>query len=104
MLDFIFNFNIIDLLPVVSDAVAQNTPFGADMSIEGLRSQKFSVGIFYFLIIGILVFSGIAGAFIFKDKTKKMKKGEMILFGWIFLGVIVAVIFGAVQLLQGYLF
>ncbi len=78
--------------------------FTDELGIESERSQQFSVGIFYFLILGIIVFSIISFAFMFKDKTKKIKKGEMILFIWIMIGVVVAVLFGASQLLQGYLF
>ena len=56
---------------------AGSGPFGIDTSIEGMKSQEF--------------------------KTN-LKKGEKILFAWILFGVIVAVIFGAAQMLHGYLF
>ena len=79
-------------------------PFGIDTSIEGMKSQQFSVGIFYFLIAAIVVFTVFVFLFMFKDKASKLKTGEKWLFGWILLGVVVAVIFGATQMLQGYLF
>ena len=78
-------------------------PFGIDTSIEGLKSQEVSVGIFYFLIASIIVFTVFVFMFMLKSKTN-LKKGEKILFIWILLGVVVAVIFGASQMLHGYLF
>ena len=78
-------------------------PFGIDTSIEGLKSQEVSVGIFYFLIASIVVFTIFVFMFMTKGKTN-LKKGEKILFVWILLGVVVAVIFGASQMLHGYLF
>jgi TRAP-type C4-dicarboxylate transport system permease small subunit len=73
-------------------------------SIESVNSQEFSVGIFYFLIASIVVFTIFVFMFMLKDKTSKLKKGERILFVWILFGVVVAVGFGAAQLLHGYLF
>ena len=78
-------------------------PFGIDTSIEGLKSQEVSVGIFYFLIASIIVFTIFVFMFMLKSKTS-LKKGEKILFVWILFGVVVAVIFGASQMLHGYLF
>lgn len=82
---------------------AGSGPFGIDTSIEGMKSQEFSVGIFYFLIASIIVFTVFVFMFMLKSKTN-LKKGEKILFAWILFGVIVAVIFGAAQMLHGYLF
>jgi hypothetical protein len=79
-------------------------PFGIDTSIEGLKSQEFSVGIFYFLIASIIVFTIFVFMFMFKDKSSNLKTGEKILFVWILLGIVTAVIFGAAQMLHGYLF
>ena len=103
-----------DLIPhlLVSDKPA---PYGFDTSIEGLSSQQFSVGIFYFLVLAILVFVGIVFMFMLKGKkpskenesegkAPRLKKGEMVLFVWLLLGVVVAIIFGAAQMLDGYLF
>lgn len=78
-------------------------PFGIDTSIEGLKSQEVSVGIFYFLIASIIVFTVFVFMFMLKSKTN-LKKGEKILFVWILFGVVVAIIFGASQMLHGYLF
>jgi len=75
-----------------------------DSSIESINSQEFSVGIFYFLIASIFVFTIFVFMYMFQDKASKLKKGEKILFTWILLGVVVAIIFGASQLLHGYLF
>jgi hypothetical protein len=76
-----------------------------DLSIEGMRSQQFSEGVFVFLMIGILVFSGIIIAFMFsKNRPNKMRLGEQMMFGAIILGVVMAVIFAALQMLSGYLF
>jgi len=72
--------------------------------IEGMDSQEWSVGIFIFLTISILVFAGIVVKFMTADRTSKIKRGEMFLFAWILLGVVAAIIFGTLQLLQGRLF
>lgn len=97
--------------PVVSDLLSftlsvkeGSGPFGIDTSIEGLKSQEFSVGIFYFLIASIVVFTIFVFMFMFKGKTSSLKQGEKILFIWILLGIVVAVGFGAAQMLHGYLF
>ena len=76
-----------------------------DLSIEGMRSQQFSEWIFVFLLVGILVFSGIVIALMFsKNRPKKVRLGERMMFAAIILGVVVAVIIGAMQMLGGYLF
>lgn len=76
-----------------------------DLSIEGMRSQEFSVGVFVFMLLGVFVFSGIVLTVMFgKSAPKTMKRGEKVLFGAIILGIIAAVAFGATQMLSGYLF
>ncbi|MBI1174488.1 MAG: hypothetical protein GC139_04380 [Sideroxydans sp.] len=78
---------------------------GLDLSIEGMRSQQFSVGVFIFMLLGVLVFVGIIYAFAFgKAAPKKMKTGEKVLFIAIAMGTMFAVGMGAVQMLSGYLF
>lgn len=79
-------------------------PFGVDTSIEGMKSQEFSVGIFYFLIASIIVFTIFVFMFMLKGKSSNLKRGEKIMFVWILLGIVVAVGFGAAQMLHGYLF
>ena len=74
------------------------------MTIEGMETKEFSVGIFYFLVICIFVFTVIVFMFMFKDKKQKLKKGEKWMFAWILFGVVVATVFGAAQLLHGFLF
>ena len=70
-----------------------------------MRSQQFSQGVFAFLLLGIVVFSGIVIALVFsKNRPKKIRLGERMMFTAIILGVVVAVIFGALQMLGGYLF
>ena len=98
---------VIDLLggflPVVSaEKVEELSDFHS--SIESMNSQEFSVGIFYFLVASIIVFTIFVFMFMFKGKSTKLKKGERLLFVWILFGVVVAVIFGAAQMLHGYLF
>lgn len=76
-----------------------------DLSIEGMRSQQWSEGIFAFLLVGIVVFCGIIVALLFsKNRSKETRLGERLMFGAVILGVVVAVLFGAVQMLGGYLF
>lgn len=79
-------------------------PLGFDMSIDGMQTQGFSVGIFVFLIIGIVVFTLIVFAFLTKSKGARLKSGEKYLFAWILFGVVVSIAFGASQLLFGNLF
>ncbi len=79
-------------------------PFGIDTSIEGMKSQEFSVGIFYFLIASIVVFTIFVFMFMTMGKREKLKIGEKIMFVWILLGIVAAVAFGAAQMLHGYLF
>ncbi len=79
-------------------------PFGFDMSIDGMQTQGFSVGIFIFLMIGIIVFTLIVFAFLPKSKGAQLKAGEKYLFVWILFGVVVSIAFGASQLLFGNLF
>jgi branched-subunit amino acid permease len=70
-----------------------------------MRSQQFSEGVFAFLLIGIVVFSGIVIALMFsKNRPEKVRPGERFMFAAIIIGIAVAVIFGALQMLGGYLF
>lgn len=88
-------------LAAVSDG---GNGFEIDMSIEGMNSQEFSVAIFYFLIVAIAIFTVFVFMFMFKDRTSKLKPGEKWLFAWILFGIVFAIIFGATQMLHGYLF
>ena len=45
-----------------------------DLSIEGMRSQQFSEGVFAFLLIGIVVFSGIVIALMFSKNRPEESK------------------------------
>lgn len=70
-----------------------------------MRSQQFSEGVFAFLLLGIVVFCGIIIALGFsKNRPKNVRLGERMMFAAIILGVVVAVFFGALQMLGGYLF
>lgn len=70
-----------------------------------MRSQQFSEWIFVFLLIGILVFSGIVVALMYsKNRSKDVRLGERLMFAAIIFGLVLAVIIGAVQMLGGYLF
>lgn len=81
-----------------------NRPFGLDLTIESMSSQGFSVAIFIFLIIGITIFTAFVFAYLKLGRNKKLKQGEKFLFAWILFGVVVAIAFGASQLLFGNLF
>jgi len=80
--------------------------------VEGLYSQQFSVGIFFFLMICIIFFTIIVIKYMStgskttaSDSTANgLKTGEKFMFLAIFLGIIAAVIMAVMQLLQGYLF
>ncbi len=76
-----------------------------DLSIEGMRSQEFSNWVFVFLVVGIIVFAGIVFAFLHnRNKASQFRLGERLMFAAIILGLIAAVILGAMQMLGGYLF
>jgi hypothetical protein len=82
-----------------------DTPPKIDLSIEGMRSQQYSIGVFIFLLIGIFIFSSIVYSVVFgKYAPKTLRLGEKILFGSIIVGIVVAIIFAALQMLSGYLF
>jgi len=75
---------------------------GIDMSIEGLRAQKYSVGIFVFLIISLVFFSMIIYFYLPKGENK-LKRGEKIMFGAIISGIFLAIGIGWLELIDGYL-
>lgn len=76
-----------------------------DLSIEGMRSQQFSVGVFFFMLLGVGVFAGIIYVVAFgRAAPRSMKRGEKVMFGAIILGTVLAVLFGGMQLLNGDLF
>ncbi len=90
--------------PVASQLNSEISP-KLDLSIEGMRSQQFSEGVFVFLLIGIVVFSGIVIALLIgANRSKKLRLGERLMFAAIIFGIVLAVIFGALQMLGGYLF
>jgi hypothetical protein len=82
-----------------------NLVFGIDMSIEGLRSQKFSKGIFVFLILSLILFSFIIWLYLPKKnkKSSKLKRGEKIMLGAIMASIVLAVVIGWIQLVECYL-
>ena len=91
-------------LVVLAQLGPQYSP-NMDLSIEGMRSQRFGLGVFVFLLIGRLVFSSIIDAVLPKKGTSEpMRLGEKIMFGAIIMGVVVAIIFGATQMVSGVLF
>jgi len=74
-----------------------------DLGIESMRSQEYSIGIFIFMIVSMLVFVGVIALFYKKTDMSSVKTGEKVLMGMIVLGVIVSAIFAAVQMLDGFL-
>ncbi len=71
--------------------------------VEGIYSRQWSVGIFIFLIICIIVFTGIVLRFMLGEKARGMRTGEKVMFAWILLGVAAAVVLAVLQILQGHL-
>jgi hypothetical protein len=90
------------LLPTGLASAAEQQVY--DLGIESMRSHSYSVGIFIFLLISIVVFLFILGAFWKNSKGASIKAGEKVLLGMIVVGVFVAILFAAVQLLDGFLF
>lgn len=84
-------------------ATDSNIVLGIDMSIEGLRSQKYSVGIFVFLVISLIFFSGIIYMYLPRKGKAGLKTGEKIMFGSIIAGVFIAIAIGWLELIEGYL-
>ena len=89
------------LFPNFLISTDNKTVFGIDMSIESLRSQQYSYFIFGFLIVSVIIFCVIL--FLYLPKKGKLKTGEKIMFGAIMIGVIIAVWFGYLQLVEGFL-
>lgn len=57
------------------------------------------------MLLGVIVFSGIVFMVMFGNHApKQMRLGEKVMFALIIIGIIVAVIFGALQMLGGNLF
>lgn len=90
------------ILPAVASTSPDAYLWGLDLSIEGLRSQKFSRGIFVFLIVSLIIFSYILYLYMPKGEGK-LKRGEKIMFGAMVCGMIFAVLLGYIQLIEGYL-
>jgi len=98
MIQFISSLLILSLgLMFTSLALADG--FG----IESMRSQSYSVGIFVFMIVSMFVFVGVIALFYKHTDMTSVKTGEKVLMSMIVLGVIIAAVFAAVQLLDGYL-
>lgn len=93
---FIFNNKVFELLS------NENSVIGIDMSIDSLRSKGFSEYIFWFLIMSLILFCFIIYLYLPK-KLSHLKTGEKVMFGAIVMGVVLAVIIGYVQLIEGFL-
>lgn len=78
---------------------------GIDLSIEGMQSQRFGVGVFCLLMLGIVLFACIIIAVMHGSGGKKVTRtGEKLMFGAIIFGVVAAVVFASLQMLSGVLF
>jgi hypothetical protein len=76
-----------------------------DLSIESMQSQRFGVGVFFLLMLGIVLFAGIIIAVMRGTGGQKVTRtGEKLMFGAIIVGVLVAVVFASLQMLSGVLF
>ena len=64
-----------------------------DLSIEGMHSQRFGVGVFFLLMLGIVL-----------GGERVTRTGEKWMFGAIIFGVVAAVVFASLQMLSGVLF
>ncbi|BBJ24004.1 hypothetical protein [Candidatus Nitrotoga sp. AM1P] len=99
---FLEGFNVVSVINVLASTAYSPK---LDLSIEGMRSQQFSTGVFFFMLLGVLVFSGIVYMVMFGNHApKKMRTGEKMMFALIIVGIIVAVIFGGLQMLGGNLY
>ena len=76
-----------------------------DLSIEGMHSQRFGVGVFFLLMLGVVLFGGIIIAVMRGTAGQKVTRtGEKMMFAAIILGVVAAVVFASLQMLSGVLF
>ena len=91
------------MLKLADSAVDNKYVFGIDMSIEGLRSQTYSYVIFGFLILSLIFFAYMIYIYWPKGKKANFKTGEKIMFGSLIVGIVLAIIIGWVQLIEGYL-
>jgi hypothetical protein len=91
-----------NFLPQVLSTADSKKVFGIDMSIESLRSQQYSYYIFGFLVVSLVIFCVIIVLYLPKQQAR-LKRGERIMFGAIILGVMIALIFGYLQLIEGFL-
>ena len=90
--------------PLLLVVEKNNELLGIDMSIEGLRSQEYSVAIFVFLVISLIYFGVIIWLYMPKAKDKnKLKTGEKIMFGSLIAGIFIAIAMGYLQLIEGFL-
>jgi hypothetical protein len=104
-LDFPGSYHAADGKSWLATVQAEGADDASYFTIEGMRGQEFSIGIFIFMLIGVLVFAAIILRFVWMARKESgLKTGEKIMFLWIIIGTIVAVIFGGLQLLQGRLF
>ncbi len=97
--------NAVSYLPNLAAAAAEDSSkyvFGIDMSIEGLRAKQYSYYIFVFLVLSVILFTYIIYLYLPKG-GKTLKTGEKIMFGALILGVVVAIVIGWIQLIEGYL-
>jgi hypothetical protein len=90
-----------DVPSIAAAASDDGKVLGFDLTIEGLRSQQYSYFIFGFLIVSLIIFSIII--YLYLPKAGQLKKGEKVMLGAIVGGVIFAVFFGWLQLIEGYL-
>jgi len=95
-----------DIFAFSSAALQVNDSIIPDyLTIEGMRGQEYSVGIFIFMLVGVAVFMAVIFKFMLRAKREKnLKTGELVMFICIILGTVGAVVMGAMQLLQGQLF
>lgn len=84
-------------------ALQVQDPVADDHGVDSIYSQQFSIGVFFFMLLTIIFFASIVMGFVAGKHAKGLKRGEKWLLAWIFLGIVVAVILGALQLLGGYL-
>lgn len=98
-------WSYLEIAKISVEEVKDNRVLGIDMSIEGLRSQTFSVGIFIFLVISLIFFSIIIYYYLpkGKDNKNKLKTGEKYMFGAIICGIFIAIGMGWLQLIEGFL-
>ncbi len=99
---FFTSSEITRFISILAQSDDGNKLWGVDLSIESLRSQGTSTFIFGFLIVSLIIYAIIIFLYLPKGKNT-LKTGEKYMLGAIIMSIVIAIFFGYLQLIDGYL-